>query len=203
PTRTERKTEPTALGRVRRVASTWQRRTEASPHPAPSPLFTHHPSAYPTEGGSSNFPSPPLFHRRPPKRGTPPIANESSPSLSDSPTEIVVPTAVDQDKPSRRANIFSLKSSSKPLKNPRQWRSKCGDRPPSSSPPVAIAIVVSASSGEPLLDYSRTNHPCDLTTLLVVPFEPSPFTRRRTPSPGGCASRCCHQDPGKLQPNPR
>ncbi|BAT01090.1 Os07g0405700, partial [Oryza sativa Japonica Group] len=59
---------------------------------------------------------------------------------------VVVPTAVDQAKPSRRANIFSLKSSSKPFKNPRQWRSKCGDRPPSSSPPVAVAIVDSASS---------------------------------------------------------
>ncbi|KAB8095089.1 hypothetical protein EE612_022752, partial [Oryza sativa] len=59
---------------------------------------------------------------------------------------VAVPTAVDRSKPSRHANAFSLKSSSKPLNNPRQRRSKCGDRPPSSSPPVAIAIVVSASS---------------------------------------------------------
>ena len=79
---------------------------------------------------------------------------------------VVVPTAVDQAKPSRRANIFSLKSSSKPFKNPRQWRSKCGDRPPSSSPPVAVAIVDSASSGEPLLDYSRTHHLSGLTNLM-------------------------------------
>ncbi|BAF30324.1 Os12g0621900, partial [Oryza sativa Japonica Group] len=59
---------------------------------------------------------------------------------------VVVPTAVDQAEPSHHANVFSLKSSSKPLNNPRQWRSKYGDRPPSSSPPVAVAIVDSASS---------------------------------------------------------
>ncbi|BAH91086.1 Os01g0387333, partial [Oryza sativa Japonica Group] len=156
-----------------------------------------------TQGESSNSPSPPLFRRRPPKRGTPPIANESSPSLSDSRSIIfspcranplltpscfvhcsdgnatsstgalerapsaaaadivAVPSAVDRAKPSRHANAFSLKSSSKPLNNPRQWRSKCGDRPPSSSPPVAVAIVVSASSGSSSSRSSRRRSPAE------------------------------------------
>ena len=110
---------------------------------------------------------------------------------------VVVPTAVDQAKPSRRTNVFSLKSSSKPLKNPRQWRSKYGDRPPSSSPPVAVAIVDSASSGEPLSDSSRIHHPWDLTNPMKTHacqfdewIEPLPSSRSSTPSPDHLLLRC-------------
>jgi hypothetical protein len=110
---------------------------------------------------------------------------------------VVVPTTVDQTKPSRRANVFSLKSSSKTLKNPRQWRSKCGDRLPSSSPPVAVAIVDFASSGEPLSDSSRIHHPWDLTNPMKTHacqfdewIEPLPSSRSSTPSPDHLLHRC-------------
>uniref|UniRef100_A0A0E0HZB0 Uncharacterized protein n=1 Tax=Oryza nivara TaxID=4536 RepID=A0A0E0HZB0_ORYNI len=85
-----------------------------------------------------------LSRRRSPRRFLPPPSRYTSRCRQPSFASLVL--LLDQAKPSRRANIFSLKSSSKPFKNPRQWRSKCGDRPPSSSPPVAVAIVDSASS---------------------------------------------------------
>ncbi|XP_052166759.1 uncharacterized protein LOC127783610 [Oryza glaberrima] len=85
---------------------------------------------------------------------------------------VVVPTTVDQTKPSRRANIFSLKSSSKTLKNPRQWRRKCGDQLPSSSPPVAIAIVDSGSS----VDRAVAVFP-ELYTVAGPSSSPLPLSR--------------------------
>jgi hypothetical protein len=79
---------------------------------------------------------------------------------------VAVATDLDQAGPCHRAIVFASYSSPFPLKNHEEWCYECGDRPPSSSPPVAVAIVVSASSGEPLLDYSRTHHLSGLTNLM-------------------------------------
>nr|XP_025881525.1 uncharacterized protein LOC107281151 [Oryza sativa Japonica Group] len=67
---------------------------------------------------------------------------------------------------------------------------------------IASAVIVDYRClGEPLFDSLRIHHLLDLTTLvhaclkqLIVPFEPSSFTRGGAPSPSRSTSHRCRQD---------
>ncbi|BAH91371.1 Os01g0838725, partial [Oryza sativa Japonica Group] len=67
---------------------------------------------------------------------------------------------------------------------------------------IASAVIIDYRClGEPLFDSLRIHHLLDLTTLvhaclkqLIVPFEPSSFTRGGAPSPSRSTSHRCRQD---------
>ncbi|BAH91640.1 Os02g0300301 [Oryza sativa Japonica Group] len=110
---------------------------------------------------------------------------------------VAVAINLDQAGASHHATSFTSTSSPFPLKNLEEWCYECGDRPPSSPPPVAVAIVDSASSGEPLSDSSRIHHPWDLTNPMKTHacqfdewIEPLPSSRSSTPSPDHLLLRC-------------
>ncbi|BAH94862.1 Os10g0385550 [Oryza sativa Japonica Group] len=110
---------------------------------------------------------------------------------------VAVAINLDQAGASHHATSFTSTSSPFPLKNLQEWCYECGDRPPSSPPPVAVAIVDSASSGEPLSDSSRIHHPWDLTNPMKTHacqfdewIEPLPSSRSSTPSPDHLLLRC-------------
>ncbi|BAH92411.1 Os03g0809400, partial [Oryza sativa Japonica Group] len=114
---------------------------------------------------------------------------------------IAVPAYLDQAGPSCRASVFASTSSPFSFKNLEGWYYECGDRLPSSSPPVAVAIVDFASSGEPLSDSSRIHHPWDLTNPMKTHacqfdewIEPLPSSRSSTPSPDHLLHRCRSPD---------
>ena len=115
---------------------------------------------------------------------------------------IFLPVDLDHAKSSRCATNYSSPWPSKPLKNPRQWRTEEGDRlhllqlrPPAS-------IVDSRRSGESRVDFLRMNHPRDLTNNMRAHpcqldqwIKPSPFTPEVL-----AAAEPLHEPPSSTKP---
>ncbi|BAT11247.1 Os10g0470100, partial [Oryza sativa Japonica Group] len=79
--------------------------------------------------------------------GTPPCHGRSRARSVHRRSDIIaVPAYLDQAGPSCRASVFASTSSPFPLKNLEGWCYECGDRPPSSPPPVTVAVAESTPS---------------------------------------------------------
>nr|XP_015624245.1 uncharacterized protein LOC9272334 isoform X1 [Oryza sativa Japonica Group] len=85
---------------------------------------------------------------------------------------VAVAINLDQAGASHHATSFTSTSSPFPLKNLEEWCYECGDRPPSSPPPVAVAIVDSASS----VDRAVAVFP-ELYTVAGPSSSPLPLSR--------------------------
>nr|XP_025881655.1 uncharacterized protein LOC4338216 isoform X2 [Oryza sativa Japonica Group]XP_025881658.1 uncharacterized protein LOC107277846 isoform X2 [Oryza sativa Japonica Group] len=83
---------------------------------------------------------------------------------------VAVAINLDQAGASHHATSFTSTSSPFPLKNLEEWCYECGDRPPSSPPPVAVAIVDSASSVNSMSGSSRCRLPGALHRRRTIFF---------------------------------
>uniref|UniRef100_A0A0E0DMN5 Uncharacterized protein n=1 Tax=Oryza meridionalis TaxID=40149 RepID=A0A0E0DMN5_9ORYZ len=68
---------------------------------------------------------------------------------------VVAPATVDQNKPSCRASIFPLASSSKAPKNPQEPSLEQGERILSSPAPTTVSISDSVASDERRFNFSH------------------------------------------------